>query len=118
MPACVSSTLNLFADDTVLYREISSRQDAELLQQDTNSLANWSKKNELPFNPSKSEFISFTRKRSTKVTMEYRLEGVVIPEVTTIKYLGVKLDNALLMREHVGYVVQKMCWSPALSIWP
>ena len=71
-------------------------------------MANWSKENELPFNPSKSEFISFTRKRSTKVTMEYRLEGVVIPEVTTIKYLGVKLDNALLMRENVGYVVQKM----------
>ena len=70
MPACVSSTLNLFADDPMLYREISFRQDAELLQQDIDLLANWSKENQLPFNPIKSEFISFTRKRSTKVTME------------------------------------------------
>ena len=108
MPSHVDSILNLFADDTLLYRAINNVRDSEQMQADINSLALWSSENELPFNPLKSEAISLTRRRNTKIVVKYQLDGVDIPEVTTMKYLGVLLDRTLTMRDHVEYVTQKM----------
>ncbi len=42
LPASVSSTAELFADDTKLYREIHNLHDCDLLQSDLNALSAWS----------------------------------------------------------------------------
>ena len=44
LPACVSSEARLFADDCLLYRTIKSQHDADILQDDLNSLQRWEAK--------------------------------------------------------------------------
>jgi hypothetical protein len=63
LPGHISSSCKLFADDLVVYREIKDSQDAELLQKDMDSLAQWETKWGMKFNLDKCESISLTRKR-------------------------------------------------------
>ena len=44
LPELVSSDLYMFADDTKLYRTISSESDCDILQQDLNNVMDWGKK--------------------------------------------------------------------------
>jgi hypothetical protein len=44
IPAGLSSTILLFADDTIAYLAIKSNRDALTLQQDLDKLSNWGKK--------------------------------------------------------------------------
>ena len=53
LPACVSSGLKLFADDTKLYRSVGQASESEALQRDLDALLGWSEKWQLPFNQSK-----------------------------------------------------------------
>lgn len=41
LPQSVSSSISLFADDCVVYREIASDLDISILQSDINSISNW-----------------------------------------------------------------------------
>ena len=43
LPEVVSSDLYMFADDTKLYRTISSESDCDILQQDLNNVMDWGK---------------------------------------------------------------------------
>ena len=53
IPDIVSSTAKMFADDTKVYRKISSKADCDSLQSDLNELAAWSKRWLLEFNAEK-----------------------------------------------------------------
>ena len=48
-----SSTIRLFADDCLVYKNIKSQSDTTTLQEDLNTMANWSKKWQMSFNPKK-----------------------------------------------------------------
>ena len=50
LPAWLKSTVKLFADDTKIYRTISSEEDAAKLQHDLNMLAAWSDTWHMNFN--------------------------------------------------------------------
>ena len=67
MPSIVNSNIKTFADDTKLYRAISSDQDCEELQKDLTLLENWAGKWLLNFNQSKCKVMHCghqNRKRS------------------------------------------------------
>ena len=49
----LSCETRLFADDCVIYREISNNQDKNILQQDLDDLFRWSQLWQRRFNPSK-----------------------------------------------------------------
>jgi len=51
----------IFADDTKIYREITSINDVSSLQLDLNHIIDWSEINELGFNPSKCQTIKIKR---------------------------------------------------------
>ena len=53
LPARLKSTVKLFADDTKIYRTISSEEDAAKLQHDLNMLAAWSDTWHMNFNADK-----------------------------------------------------------------
>jgi len=76
LPECVSSTPRLFADDCLLYRQINSPKDFEILQQDLNNLQDWEKKWMMSFNPDKCEVIRVTMKRKNFFEGEYTLSMV------------------------------------------
>ena len=56
------STTRLFADDTVLYNQISSPADASRLQSDLDALTQWDKTWMMEFNPSKYQVLRITLK--------------------------------------------------------
>lgn len=66
-----------YADDLKLYREIKSIDDMLMLQDDLESLYDWSVINKLPLNFEKCETITFTKKRKT-MNYYYNINGTVL----------------------------------------
>ena len=92
----LSSTCKLFADDCVVFRPVNSRSDAEQLQCDLNHVIAWSRKWQLSFNLSKCKAICISSKRSLP-SFPYQLNNVALEWVDSFKYLGVFVDNKLIM---------------------
>ena len=58
------SNLRLFAGDCVLYKEVATQQDCQILQQDLHLLPHWPKTWQLSFNVSKCCHLGITRKKT------------------------------------------------------
>lgn len=84
------STIKLFADDCLLYRTIESAADEAQLQQDLNSMVEWSDTWLMRFNASKCHLLKITRQRKYLPTT-YNIKGVQLQEVDHHPYLGVEL---------------------------
>ena len=61
LPDNIKSSVRLFADDCVLYRNINSLADCQILQEDLNSLAQWETDWEMKFNVAKCHSMRVTR---------------------------------------------------------
>ena len=57
LPDGLTSEVRLFADDTVLSREIRSQEDADNLQRDLHKLEKWSRDWDMTFHPSKCHIL-------------------------------------------------------------
>ena len=90
----MESTIRLFADDCVIYRQIINNADMENFQKDLDRLGEWAVENAIKINPSKSKAIRFTRAR-VKEPLNYSLLGTLIPEASSCKYLGKILRSDL-----------------------
>ena len=88
MPECVNSQCRLFAEDSIIYRTVNSRDDTLALQSDLAALHKWEKDGGLSFNPMKCNTISITRKKHPiRVHHVYSLEGVPLKAVEEAVYL-------------------------------
>ena len=86
---CVShSSVQMFADDIALYREIILPPDQDLLQEDLNQVYAWSCKWLLHLNPSKCDSICISYKHSPPLA-QYQLGGHQLSTKSTIRYLGI-----------------------------
>ena len=93
LPNCVnSSTIRLFADDCLIYREIHSQQDTEYLQTDLDALQTWERRWLMSFHPQKCQLLRITRKPSP-IIAQYNIHGHVLEVADTAKYLGVTLQK-------------------------
>jgi len=70
----LESTIRLFADDCIIYREILNVKDVEQLQTDLDRLVDWVEGNEMTINPNKSKALRFSRAR-VKEPLNYSLGG-------------------------------------------
>ena len=68
LPNGISSGVRLFADDAIVYRNISDSEDCRTLQEDLDKLSYWKKTWLMEFNASKCEVLTVTSKRSPIVT--------------------------------------------------
>ena len=91
LPRNLSSPLLMFADDCKIWRSVVVPNDRQLLQNDLNSLYNWSVVNDLPINIDKCAVISL---RST-TQFQYMLENHIIPCTSEQKDLGIIIQNDL-----------------------
>ena len=57
----IGSSIRLFADDCVLYKVIKLTEDHDHLQQDLNTLVEWTKQWQIILNPAKCVALSCTR---------------------------------------------------------
>ncbi|XP_070198643.1 uncharacterized protein [Littorina saxatilis] len=86
--------VRLFADDSLLHRNVKTKRDQVLLQQDLDALAEWETTWQMSFNPSKCNTIHITHGRG-KIAhpFDYVLHGQKLETVTSCKYLGVTISN-------------------------
>ena len=78
------------ADGTKIYKEIKSRDDCASLQEDLDSLSAWSADTGLPFNVTKYNVQTITRKRRP-ISASYQITGCVIDSTASERDLGVSV---------------------------
>ena len=96
---CVKySKVHHFADDTNMVQSDNSLKNVdEQMNFDLKNLAQWLKANKLSLNFTKTELIIF-HSSSKKIdhNLKFKLDGKRLTPTSTVKYLGVLLDNHLL----------------------
>ena len=108
LPNCISSsTTRLFADGSVLYRQVSSPEDATSLQKDLLACPpSLGIDMLMRFNASKCQVVQVTNKRNP-FPAKYTIHGQVLETVNSAKYLGVQLDSKLSFNNHVDAITRK-----------
>ena len=102
----VNSPLRLFADDCLLYRIITTNEDAIQLQHDLDQLHEWATKWQLRFNVTKCTIMRFTRSLSP-IIFNYKLNNHNLGTSNQHSYLGVILDNKLSWSPHISNIAAK-----------
>ena len=98
--------LRLFADDSLLYREIRSIQDGTILQEDLQTLVEWSATWQMKFHPLKCYHLRVTKKKHPLDT-QYEMLGHNLERVEHYPYLGVEISRDLSWTNHVKKVTSK-----------
>lgn len=96
----------LYADDTKIFRVISTSDDCLKLQSDLQRFEQFCLKDQLFLNPDKCYTISFTRKRNP-IKHDYILSGKILKRVNVIKDLGVLLDAELRFDVHIDSIASR-----------
>ena len=102
----IESEIRLFADDCVRYREIKDIEDTLKLQKDIDRLGIWARKWGMRFQPVKCNMMQLTNKHN-KIQASYTLEGTVLENVDSIKYLCVTITSDLKWNSHIRNVCSK-----------
>lgn len=101
--------VNLFADDSIVYREIRTREDCLILQSDLDVLSQWSDTWLLKFNVSKCAHMRISRRLNghmpTVPIVRYSLCGEHLPHSQAEKYLGVTIQSNLKFDQHIRSVI-------------
>ena len=79
------SKLRLFADDSIIYRDITSREDCHKLQTDLNAAARWEADWLMAFHPDKCTKLTVSHRKHT-FTHDYILHNHILESVSSAKY--------------------------------
>ena len=107
LPEVVKCGTYLFADDTKIFRQITTKEDALQLQSDINSLEQWSQKRLLTFHPKKCHVLMLGKFYNINHTEKYTLHRQELEHIFEQKDLGVILDAKLKFDEHISVKVKK-----------
>ena len=111
MSAALSCKLSLYADDSALvYSHSDPRVVSEFLSQELDTCRKWLIDNRLSLHLGKTECILFgpKRKLSTQTSsFNVQVNGVDVKRVTSVKYLGIILDQCLDFSCHIHELVKK-----------
>lgn len=125
LPANITSSIRLFADDCIVYRKICSPSDHVALQQDLDSIREWCLSWQMSLNTDKCKLMTFSRKRSNS-TFTYNLNERPLCPALSYKYLGIHFTPNLSWSTHVekttakasrtlGYLKRNLRGSPATT---
>ena len=95
----LKSPIRLFADDSIIYREISSPADHAILQNDLTTLATWADTWLMSFNVGKCAVMSITLKKKPSLH-DYNIQGEVLHRAKEHDYLGVTISDDLKWTTH------------------
>ena len=99
-----TSTLRLFADDSLLYRPVNTTDDGKRLQEDLTELTKWAEQWQMTFHPAKCYILRVTRKKNSIIT-NYEMLGQQLETVHQYPYLGVELSEDLEWEPHINKVI-------------
>ena len=100
------TTIKLFTDDCLLYRTIDSVADSNQLQQDLDSMVDWSDTWLVRFNAAKCHLLKIIRQQKYTPTI-YNTNGVQLQRVNHRPYLGVELTSDLTWKTHINNIPSK-----------
>lgn len=103
LPTNISSSISLFADDCVIYKEISSDSDAIALQSDVDRVLQWCELWQMKLNINKCKSMRVSRSKTQAFC--YSINNVPLEDVLSYKYLGVHIASTLSWKTHINYVV-------------
>ena len=106
LPEGISSPIRLFADDCVIYRNISSKSDVNSLQKDLKVLDKWQQSWQMSFNAAKCFLLRITHKK-TPLDAEYTLGNSVLQQIKSHSYLGVEINQDLKWDTHINRITAK-----------
>lgn len=109
----VSSILHfiLFADDSNVFISHKSYENVhQLLNNELVSVSDWFKANKLSLNLNKTNYIVFSSHRKPVQHQKgtVLIDNTVIPEVTSVKFLGVFIDQHITWNDHINHISLKI----------
>ena len=108
LPDNIRSSVRLFADDCVLYRNIHSLQDCLTLQEDLTSLGQLEADWQMKFNVAKCHSMRVTRHQHHKqILFDYSLHNQTLENVQSAKYLGITITDNMDWGQHVSEISSK-----------
>ena len=108
LPENIRSSVRLFADDCVFYRNIESPMDCQILQDDLNSLAQWETDWKMKFNVAKCHSMRVTRHPTDKhIQFDYTLHQQRLEQIQSAKYLGITISDDLDWGQHISEISSK-----------
>ena len=96
----------LFADDSALYRKISTSEDHQILQRDLEGLQKWEDMWSMQFHPDKCQLLRISKKKSPS-EFTYSIHNTDISITSNAKYLGVTINNKLSWNRHISIICGK-----------
>ena len=102
----LNTIISLFADDIILYKEIRCDLDLVAFQADVNLVVEWVNDVHLRLNNTKMKAMMITRKRNPPL-LALTIDGKLIENVKSFKYLGVILTCDLKWNDHINAVCAK-----------
>ena len=100
------TTVRLFADDCLIYRQIRSIEDHVQLQKDLDALSKWGDAWGIKFNESKCNILTITNLETT-TTWFHTLNSVILQHVDSAKYLGIRIHKSLRFSKHINATAKK-----------
>ena len=108
LPENIRSAVRLFADVCVLYRNIESPMDCQILQDYLNRLAQWETDWQMKFNVAEYHSMRVTRHPPCKhIQFDYTLHQQRLEQVQTAKYLGFTITDDLDWGQHISEISAK-----------
>ena len=110
LPQAVSSLCKMYADDTKVYKPITSAEDGLTLQEDLDRLVDWADRWQLRFNADKCSVLHMGRKKpQCSYTMRKHggVERTALRESDMERDLGVHVDSTLSFSRHIEIQVNK-----------
>ncbi len=108
MPNHINNFISLFADDAKLFGKSTTPTDRASIQEDLNTLQQWSEKWQLSFNASKCKTLHLGKENVRHGYSMASTSGQVTLEQTTCeKDLGVLIDDKLSFDEHISQAVKR-----------
>ncbi|XP_053392258.1 uncharacterized protein LOC128554947 [Mercenaria mercenaria] len=98
-----------FADDGTVWRTDTDIKTLETqLQEDLNSISEWTSKWRMKLNAGKTEYCMFSKDPDNTPDIHLELNGLRLTRVKQSKVLGVVLDEKLTFNQHVQYTETKV----------
>ena len=108
LPGSNRSSVRLFADDCVLYRNIKYPMDCQILRDDQTSLSQWETDWLMKFDVAKCHSMRVTRHlHDNQIKFDYLLHQQKLEQVHSAKYLDITITDNLDWGQHISEIACK-----------